>query len=125
VKGLKLNIKKEVIMTTFLVISGVILWIIIFWIVIILAYDYYDEYLIKRAFKRTEKRYLDNLFKDATLSIVYKEIKSDSGVIIKAGDVVRIVPHNEFKREYKVLTKDYRFIEGVTPDKLEINEEEV
>lgn len=115
-------------MTTFFVISGVILWIIILWIIIMVAYSYYDQYLIKKAFKTVAKRNLDKLFKDA----IAAKVKEDLGknlwtgktVLIKAGETVRIIPHDQFKREYKVLTKDYRFIEGVKPDKLEIKEEE-
>lgn len=110
-------------MTMFFVISGVIFWIIILLIIISIAYEYYDQYLIKKSFKRVEKRRLDKLFKDAIVAKVKEELWTDKGVLIKVGEIVRIVSHDDFKREYKVLTKDYRFIEGVTPDKLEIHEE--
>lgn len=110
--------------TTFFFISGVLFWIIILLIIISIAYEYYDQYLIKKSFKRVEKRRFDKLFKDAVVAEVKEELVTNlwtgKAVFIKTGETVRIVPHDEFNREYKVLTKDYRFIEGVTPDKLKI-----
>lgn len=85
------------------------------------AYSYYDQYLIKKAFKTVAKRNLDKLFKDAIVVKVKEDISSFKGNVIKAGETVRVVPHDQFKREYKVLTKDYRFIEGVKPEKLNIS----
>lgn len=106
-------------MATFFIISGVLFWIIILLIIISIAYEYYDQYLIKKAFKRVEKRRLDLLFKDAQMFVVNKELNSNRGVIIKEGETVKSVPHDRSKREYRVLTFDYRFIEGVKPEFLD------
>ena len=106
-------------MIIFLSISGVLLWLIIFSIIGFAIYEQYKEHRIKKAFERAEKRYLDMLFKDAMTSVVNKEINSNRGVVIKAGETVRVVPHDQFKREFRVMTYDYRYIEGVKPEFLD------
>lgn len=55
---------------------------------------------------------------------VKEEINSVGGTTIKAGESVRIVPCDEFKREYYIMTSDHRYIDRVISDKLEIKEEE-
>ena len=112
----------------FFIVCGVILWVIIFGIVFTVVCEYYVQCSFKNAFKTVRKINLDKLFKDALVAKVKEELGTNlwtgKTVLIKAGETVRIIPHDQFKREYKVLTKDYRFIEGVKPDKLEIKEEE-
>ena len=110
-------------MASFLIVCGVILWVIIFGIVFTVVCEYYVQNKIKKAFKTVRKINLDKFFKESIVVKVKEDISSFKGTMIKAGETVRIIPHDQFKREYKVLTKDYRFIEGVTPDKLEIHEE--
>lgn len=110
-------------MIIFLSISGIALWLIIFIIIGVAIYEQYEEYRIKKCFERVEKRRLDLLFKDAPTSIVYKDLESSKGTIIKAGEKVRIIPHDESNRYYMVLTCDYRFIEGVKPENLRLGKE--
>lgn len=109
-------------MAMFFIVCGVILWVIIFGIVFTVVCEYYVQCSFKNAFKTVRKINLDKLFKDAIVVKVKEDISSFKGTVIKAGEIVRVVPHDQFKREYKVLTKDYRFIEGVKPDILEIKE---
>jgi len=109
-------------MAMFFIVCGVILWVIIFGIVFTVVCEYYVQCSFKNAFKTVRKINLDKLFKDAIVVKVKEDISSFKGTVIKAGETVRVVPHDQFKREYKVLTKDYRFIEGVKLDILEIKE---
>lgn len=109
-------------MAMFFIVCGVILWVIIFGIVFTVVCEYYIQCSFKNAFKTVRKINLDKLFKDAIVVKVKEDISSFKGTVIKAGETVRVVPHDQFKREYKVLTKDYRFIEGVKPDILKIKE---
>ena len=109
-------------MAMFFIVCGVILWVIIFGIVFTVVCEYYVQCSFKNAFKTVRKINLDRLFKDAIIVKVKEDISGFKGTVIKAGETVRVVPHDQFKREYKVLTKDYRFIEGVKPNILEIKE---
>ena len=106
-------------MILFLSISGAVLWLLIFSIIGFAIYEQWKEYEIKKAFERVEKRRLDLLFKDAQMSVVNKELNSNRGVVIKEGETVRVIPHDPSKREFKIMTCDYRYIEGVKPEFLD------